>query len=339
VGLTIDVSTLRETERQLAQRLAEIDELRRQLELENTYLRDEHLAHHHGDVIGDSPALRKVLAQVEQVAGAESTVLLLGETGTGKELVARAIHFNSHRMKGPFVAVNCAAIPEELIESELFGHEKGSFTGATASRPGLFRQAEGGTLLLDEITEFKIDLQPKLLRVLEERVVRPVGGERERPVDVRVIAATHRDLLEMCQAGQFREDLYYRLSSFVLSLPALRERKEDLESLCLRLLREASKKNKRSVRGISKDAITMLSRHDWPGNIRELKNVITRAVVIAEGEILQAEDLPARLRSTKPDTPAVKKAEIEALKEQTQRAALGEPTSASTSTSTSAASS
>jgi formate hydrogenlyase transcriptional activator len=286
VGLTIDVSTLRETERQLAQRLAEIDELRRQLELENTYLRDEHLAHHHGDVIGDSPALRKVLAQVEQVAGAESTVLLLGETGTGKELIAQRLHELSPRSHRAMVKVNCAALPPTLMESELFGREKGAYTGAVSREAGRFEIADGSTLFLDEVGELPLELQSKLLRVLQEGQYERVGSSRPRTADVRIIAATNRDLAEAVREGRFRKDLYYRLNVFPIRVPALRERREDIPLLVWSFVEQIGHDMGITIDTISQRAMDRLQNHPWPGNVRELRNVVERSMIVSRGRTL-----------------------------------------------------
>jgi transcriptional regulator with PAS, ATPase and Fis domain len=239
------------------------------------------------------------------VSGSDSTILISGETGTGKGLAARAIHRNSGRCEGAFVSINCGAIPENLLESELFGHVKGAFTGATANKLGKFEQAHGGTIFLDEIGDMSPDLQVKLLRVLEEGEFEPVGGNRTVRVDVRVIAATHRDLESRVSAGQFREDLYYRLYVIPLALPPLRERGGDILRLAEHFLAEFNGRQQASVSGISDAACRLLQRHDWPGNVRELRNLMERLVVLkAEGEIT-AEDLPVKLRGASTARPVL----------------------------------
>ena len=240
-----------------------------------------------GDLVGSSPAMQEVYSLIEQVAPTSASVFITGESGTGKELVARAIHRLSPRSSGPFVAVNCAALPDTLIESELFGHEKGAFTGAVERRAGCFEQGERGTLLLDEIGEMRIGTQAKLLRVLEDSRVRRLGGKTELPVDVRVIAATNRPPVQALADKALREDLYYRLNVFHIPLPALRERKEDIPALAAALLARISKRDGRQVGDLHPDTLERLRSHDWPGNVRELRNVIERAAILAgEGTIL-----------------------------------------------------
>src|SRR5580658_8058297 len=233
-----------------------------------------------GHIVGSSHALSEVLTQVETVAQTDATVLLLGETGTGKEVIARALHELSARRGRPFVKLNCGAIPAGLLESELMGHEKGAFTGAIAQRVGRFELADGGTIFLDEIGELALELQPKILRVLQEREFERVGGSRTLRSDVRVIAATHRDLASMITDRAFREDLYYRLSVFPIHLPPLRERREDIPALAAFFLRQCEAKLGRRVESISQASFETLVAHDWPGNIRELQNVIERAVIL-----------------------------------------------------------
>jgi two-component system response regulator HydG len=228
-------------------------------------------------------------------------VLILGETGTGKGVVARAIHAQGGRASAPFVAINCAALPENLLESELFGHVKGAFTGATANRVGLFEEANGGTLLLDEIGEMALPLQAKLLHVLESGTVRAVGANKERAVDVRILTATHRDLRERVAAGAFREDLLYRLDVITIGLPPLRQRREDLPQLIEHFLAKARSKHPRSpVERLAPDALARMFAHPWPGNVRELEHVIERAVVLGRGPLVTAEDLPSSLGATTP---------------------------------------
>jgi two-component system, NtrC family, response regulator AtoC len=253
--------------------------------------REAHGAFNYGAIVGDSPALRDVLTRVEQVAQTSSTVLLRGETGTGKELVARAIHINSPRESRPFVRVNCAALAPGLLESELFGHEKGSFTGAMARRPGRFELADGGTLFLDEVGDLTLDVQVKLLRVLQEREFERVGGLETIKVDVRVVSATHRDLEKLVAEGKFRQDLYYRLNVFPVTLPPLRERPGDITVLCEHFIQKFAQSTGKAVRGVDRDALASLASYPWPGNVRELENVIERAMILARGSTLSAADL------------------------------------------------
>ncbi len=243
-----------------------------------------------GTMIGSSPAMQDVFRTIEKVAGYTTTVLVQGESGTGKELVARALHEQSDRREAGFVVVNCGALPENLMESELFGHERGSFTGASAAKEGLVRAAEGGTLFLDEIGELPLPLQVKLLRVLQERKVRPIGSETETPVDVRVVAATNRDLEAEIEAGSFREDLYYRLNVIRLALPPLRERPEDIRPLAEHLLEKHAALQRRTL-SLSEQALRWLSHRSFPGNVRELENVIERGVALGRGPVLTVEDL------------------------------------------------
>jgi two-component system, NtrC family, response regulator AtoC len=250
-----------------------------------------HGAFDYGNIIGDSAALREVLARVEQVAPTSSTVLLRGETGTGKELVAHAVHINSTRENKPFVRVNCAALAPGVLESELFGHEKGAFTGAVARRPGRFELADGGTLFLDEVGDLPMEVQIKLLRTLQEREFERVGGHETLQVDVRVISATNRDLEEMIEEGTFREDLYYRLNVFPIHLPPLRERLEDLEVLVEHFIAKFSRNARRGIRGCSPEAMAKLRGYAWPGNVRELENIIERAMILATGSAIDAGDL------------------------------------------------
>jgi two-component system, NtrC family, response regulator AtoC len=253
-----------------------------------------------GGVVGRSPAMVEVYKTVARVAMARSTVLVLGESGTGKELIARAIHENSPRRKRPFVAVDCGALTETLLESELFGHVRGAFTGAVADSPGLFAEADGGTIFLDEIGDVSPALQGKLLRVLQEHQIRPVGGSMVRTVDVRVIAATNRDLATAVTNGRFREDLYYRLKVVTMQLPPLRERREDIPLLVDHLVRRAARECRKNVTGVSEAALALLCAYQWPGNVRELAHVLERGVALAQHEILTAEDLPGEVRQTPP---------------------------------------
>lgn len=245
-------------------------------------------------LIGESGAMQQVYDLVQRVGGADAPVLVLGETGTGKGMIARAVHAHSDRRRGPFVTVNCAAVPEALLESELFGHVRGAFTGATSRRVGLFEEATRGTLFLDEIAEMSPALQAKLLRVLESGLVRAVGADREREVDVRIIAATHRDLRERAAAGAFREDLFYRLDVLRIELPALRHRREDLPLLVDHFIARARAKHRSSrVERISPDALEKLAAHSWPGNVRELQHVVERAVLLGESDRITLADIPA----------------------------------------------
>ena len=234
-------------------------------------------------IVGTSAALRAVLAEVRMVAPTGATVLIGGETGSGKELIARAIHMQSTRRDRPFVKVNCASIPSELLESELFGHERGSFTGAVAQRIGRFESANGGTLFLDEIGELPLHLQTKLLRALQEQEFERVGGTRTIQVDVRIVAATNRDLKAMVEEGKFRADLYYRLAVFPLHVPALRERREDIPLLTRYFVQKYARRMDRDIESIPTEALEALTDYDWPGNIRELQNVIERSVVLTRG--------------------------------------------------------
>jgi formate hydrogenlyase transcriptional activator len=236
-----------------------------------------------GGIVGSSAALRAVLDQVRLVAATDATVLIGGETGTGKELIARAIHMNSGRRKRPFVKVNCASIPAELLESELFGHEKGSFTGAIAQRVGRFEAAHGGTLFLDEIGELPLHLQSKLLRAVQEQEFERVGGNRTIQVDVRIVAATNRDLKAMVEENRFRADLYYRLAVFPVNVPPLRERREDIPLLARYFVQKHAGRMDRNIERIPTYALDALTNYDWPGNIRELQNVIERSVVLSNG--------------------------------------------------------
>jgi two-component system response regulator FlrC len=261
--------------------------------------------------VAESAAMREVLLAADDVAATPTTVLLLGESGTGKELLARHLHARSGR-RGPWVAVNCAALPADLLESELFGHEKGAFTGASERRQGRFEQAEGGTLLLDEISELPLGLQAKLLRVLQEREVDRVGGRQPVKVDVRIVATTNRDLADMVRRGEFRSDLYYRLHVFPIVLPPLRERPEDLGPLAARLVAEAAQALGRPAPAIADDALELLLRHPFPGNVRELRNALERALVRCRGPVLEPRHLEigpprgtvARLDPAPPGRPA-----------------------------------
>jgi two-component system, NtrC family, response regulator HydG len=246
-------------------------------------------------MVGNSIAIQSLRQMIRQVAPTAATVLITGESGTGKELVARSIHEQSTRAKAPMIALNCAAVPEQLMESELFGFEKGSFTGATQAKVGLFEAAHEGTLLLDEIGDMPIALQAKLLRVLQEGEVRRIGSSYSRKVDVRLIAATHQGLHELVAAGKFRQDLLYRLEVVHLEVPALRDRLDDMAELAHSVLKQAAEKHTKTVHGISNEAMQVLLAHRWPGNIRELSNVIERSIIFAQSDVLELKDLPEHL--------------------------------------------
>ncbi|MDP2716997.1 sigma-54 dependent transcriptional regulator [Rheinheimera sp.] len=250
-----------------------------------------------GGMIGQSRAMRRLYQQTERIAKAQGAVLILGESGSGKELVARALHQQSERATRPFIAVNCAGIPAELMESEFFGHAAGAYTGARGSRAGLFKQADGGTLLLDEIAEMPLLLQAKLLRVIQEGRIRPVGGDDEVAVDVRIIAATHQNLEQLVETSQFRADLFFRLETFTLQIPPLRERADDLELLAQHFLAQLKQKQPANVHSISSDALDCLYRYPFPGNVRELQNALERAYTFAASHEIAAEDLPERIIS------------------------------------------
>jgi len=248
-----------------------------------------------GDLVGQSRSMRQIFSLIRQVAPSKAVVLVTGESGTGKELVARAIHDLSPRRNGPFVALNCAALPETLIESELFGHEKGAFTGAVERRAGCFELAQNGTLLLDEIGDMPLGTQAKLLRVLEDSRVRRLGGKSEILVDVRVVAATNKPLEESIRKVTFREDLYYRINVFPIALPPLRDRKEDIPVLCSALLKELNRKHDCKVTDVTPQALERMQQHNWPGNVRELRNALERAVILASEGSIQASHLPPQL--------------------------------------------
>ena len=295
--------SLRESDEELKRALTEVERLKERLEAENVYLRREvSEAYRDREIIGRSEGILKVLRQVNQVAETDMTVLILGETGTGKELVARAVHGQSARRERPLVKVNCSALPGELIESELFGHEKGAFTGATGRQVGRFELADGGTIFLDEVGDLPLKLQAKLLRVLQEGEFERLGSGKTIKVDVRVIAATNRNLVEGMQRGSFRPDLYYRLAVYPIGLPPLRERREDIGLLAEIFLREASRRLGRFFDPISGEVLAALRRYDWPGNIRELQNVIERAAVISIGGWFQLPEGWASSEVWKPAT-------------------------------------
>lgn len=274
----------------------------RGLEAQNVQLQQQ-LDHRYGlhTIIGESPAITEVLETIKQVAPSRATVLLEGESGTGKELIAQAIHQLSPRSKGPFVAIHCAALSSSLLESELFGHEKGAFTGAFEKRQGRFELAEGGTLFLDEIGEIDASIQVKLLRILEAREFERVGGNKTIQTDVRLIAATNRDLKKMVAEGKFREDLFFRLNVITLKLPSLRSRKEDIPLLASHFLKEYSRENGKKIKDFTPDVLQVFQNYSWPGNIRELRNVINRMVVLARADGIQVKDVPMELKEVRSD--------------------------------------
>lgn len=313
-----DAELLREVANQVALAIAnmksyeEIAALKARLEKENVYLQEEiRCEHNFEEIVGDSPPLLALLRRVDQVAPTDSTVLIYGETGTGKELIARAIHDRSNRKKRPLVKVNCSAISAGLVESELFGHAKGAFTGAFERRIGRFELADGGTIFLDEVGELPLDTQVKLLRVLQEREFEPVGSNRSVHVDVRIICATNRNLEQAIKAGTFRSDLYYRLNVFPLEVPPLRERRSDIDQLAKFFVSRYARKLGKNITGISEAATQKLLSYSWPGNIRELQNVIERALILSTGPILDLEnDLQSIPRPAVPSEPPL---EIEAV--------------------------
>jgi DNA-binding NtrC family response regulator len=271
------------------ERALERRNLRARVALLETQARDRY---QFSQIIGKSPAMQRVFQIIERVAPTNTTVLISGRTGTGKELVARAIHFNSPRAGKPLVDINCGALPEQLVESELFGHVKGAFTGAGESKKGLFETAHGGTLFLDEVQSLKPDLQAKLLRALQERTIRRVGGRENIHVDVRVVAATNRDIAEAVKKGEFREDLYYRLNVVSVLLPPLRERREDIPLLIDHFLKRYAEENHQELRYFSNEAMRLMMGYDWPGNVRELQNAVEHSLAIGIGSILTIADLP-----------------------------------------------
>jgi len=250
-------------------------------------------------IIGNSAAMRKVMDVVTQVAASSATVLIQGKSGTGKELIAKALHYLGPRASKAFVAINCAAIPETLLESELFGHERGAFTGAISRREGRFKQADHGTLFLDEVAEMSPMLQAKLLRVLQEGAFERLGGNQTIQVDVRLVSSTNKDLMEEVRAGRVREDLYYRLKVITIHLPALRDRRDDIPLLTQHFIEKYATKNKKPITGISRDAMDMLMDHDWPGNVRELEHTVEHAVVLSRGQTIVADDLPELIEKEK----------------------------------------
>ena len=297
-----DISERKRREGALRTALAEVERLEVRLRAENQYLRQEiKVSHNFEEIIGEGPAMIKAKRLVEQVAATDATVLILGETGVGKELFARAIHNLSWRRERPLIKVNCAALPSSLIESELFGHEKGAFTGATARRAGRFELANGGTIFLDEIGELPIELQAKLLRVIQEGEFERLGGSQTIRTDIRIVAATHRDLRRMIQAGTFREDLFYRLNVFPVSVPALRDRREDIPQLVTHFVRKFSRQQGKTIGSVPDHVQSALREYGWPGNIRELENVIERAVILSNHGTLRIDGSFAAREGGSPD--------------------------------------
>jgi transcriptional regulator with GAF, ATPase, and Fis domain len=302
--LAIAVSNIIANEK-IENQLHQIEKYRQRLEEEKTYLQEEiETSHNYSEIIGESPAIKKVFQLVKLVASSESTVLLLGETGTGKELIARAIHNSSPRNNKLMIKINCAALPPNLIESELFGHEKGSFTGAIERRIGKFELAHHGTLFLDEIGEMPLELQVKLLRALQEKEIERVGGKITIKTDVRIIAATNRDLEKLVEEGKFRIDLYYRLHIFPIHLPPLRERREDIPLLATHFVFRFAKKSGRRIKNLNNQALKELMQYHWPGNIRELEHLIERSILLSPGEVITEIHLPIQKHHTASTNPA-----------------------------------
>jgi DNA-binding NtrC family response regulator len=270
----------------------------KQLMTENLLLKREiGKTYDFSSIIGESPEIKSIIEEVSKIADTRSNVLLLGETGTGKELFARVIHHNSSRRDKPFIPINCSVIPENLLESELFGHQKGAFTGAVSSKKGLFEEADGGTIFLDEIGDITPHLQIKLLRVLEDQLIRPIGSTKSLQVDVRFISATNKDLESTVKEACFREDLFYRINTITLNIPPLRKRKDDIPLLLKTFLEKCSRELQKNVDGVSDDALSRMVQYRWPGNVRELLNVIERAILITESDQIEMSDLPESIRN------------------------------------------
>jgi DNA-binding NtrC family response regulator len=270
------------------------------LKTENIFLKKQiEKEYDFSNIIGSSPAIQKIMNEIKKVANAKNNMLLLGETGTGKELIARAIHYNSNRAALPFIPINCTAIPETLMESELFGHVKGAFTGAVTSKKGLFEEAHSGTVFLDEIGDLSLTLQAKLLRVLEDQEIRPVGSTRSIKVDLRFVCATNRNLQEFVREGKFREDLFYRINAITLNIPPLRDRMEDIDELVSYFISKYAVYSGKQVAGIDQKALEYLKLYSWPGNIRELQNIIERAILITESDTITSEHLPENIMQKK----------------------------------------
>jgi len=309
-----DIAARKAIEKQREDAFAEIRALKEQLELERDYLRDElDVTINFGEIVGESSALQRTLSQIEAVAATPATVLVLGESGVGKEMIARAIHCNSTRADKALVKVNCASIPKDLFESEFFGHVRGAFTGAHADRVGRLQLAAGGTLFLDEVGEIPLNLQGKLLRALQERQFERVGDDKTLDADVRIIAATNRDLETEVREGRFREDLYYRLSVFPLTVPPLRERVEDILPLARHFVTLICRELGRAPLRIGRQDAERLQRHDWPGNIRELRNVIERAIIMSKGDRLRLDGVMAVSKTGKSPAPATEPDDEEIL--------------------------
>ncbi|MGB2989016.1 MAG: sigma-54 dependent transcriptional regulator, partial [Candidatus Zixiibacteriota bacterium] len=300
---------------------------KKSLIIENIYLRKELEAKYGFDnIIGSSPKMQEVYKLIRKVAPTDSTVLIRGESGTGKELIARALHFNSPRKQQPFVPVDCGVLAQELLESELFGHVKGSFTGAIVTKPGLFEVANGGSIFLDEIGDTGSNFQSKLLRVIQEREFTPVGEVKSKKVDLRFIVATNKDLEKLVEDGRFREDLFYRLNVVSIRIPLLKERKDDIPLLAYHFLKKYGQEMKKKIKSISVEAMNMLIDHTWPGNVRQLENVIERAIVMAEGDTVTTEHLPFVVRSdaAHPDTLIPKTSgELKEAKRRLRESAVG----------------
>ncbi len=314
ITLHADVTDLVVARQQAERALAEVSQLKERLQAESEYLRDEiKSCHNFEEIIGNSESLRATLRKVEHVSKTNSTILLLGETGTGKELLARAIHARSERRNRPLIKVDCATLPSGLIESELFGHEKGAFTGAYETRIGRFELAHEGSIFLDEIGELPLDLQSKLLRVLEAGESRRLGSKHEQKVDIRVIAATNRDLQKEIRAGRFRADLYYRLGVFPIEIPPLRERREDIPTLVAFFVTESAAACGRTIRSIAKTSMDMLEAYDWPGNVRELRNVIERSVILCAAETLELAESLGDIDAPNPAPKSLLKQDLESV--------------------------
>ena len=307
---------------ELSSALSEVEQLKHRLQAENIYLQEEiQLTHNFQEIISQSQGMREILHKVEQVAKTDATVLILGESGTGKELLARAVHNSSERADRPLVKVNCAALPANLIESELFGHEKGAFTGALMRKIGRFELADKGTIFLDEIGDLPLELQSKLLRILQEGEFERLGNPSTIRVDVRIIAATNRQLEQAVKAGEFREDLYYRLNVFPIESPPLRDRKEDIPLLANHFLQKFTVKTGKPINGVSNEVMTKLQSYHWPGNVRELENVMERGVILAHGTTLGVEDIPERQGAPpKPSPSAAPDLGVSATLEEVERA-------------------
>ncbi len=313
--------------------VAQAVRIQRMVETEKASLTDENiqlkrvLNTHFGleNLVGASSAMRAVFEQVKHVAPSRATVLITGESGTGKELIAKAVHFNSTRRDGPFISVSCASLPEGVLENELFGHERGAFTGATKLKKGRFELADGGTIFLDEIGEIPVNLQVKLLRVLQEREIERLGGKATIPVDVRIVAATNRNLATEMRSGNFREDLYYRLNVVPVHLPPLRERKRDVPLLADYFLRKFVEENEKPITGFSREALAAMGKHNWPGNVRELENLVERCVVLANHPVIDLDDLPEEVGGKGSYLPSKNSGDLESAVAETVAPLFDEP--------------